>query len=201
MNSDLQTRPAAASSEGRVTPDAIVSEAIRLLNEAGIDGVSLRPLAARLGIKAPSLYWHFRDKSALLAAIIERIFEEGLRSVPSHRHWQDWMRGFGRAMWDTQATTRDFTRLVTTTLLPDAQLERTLRRISDSMAGIDLEAAEAMRIQSSVQVLVLGWSAFANAPYASKLAEVLDFEALAMENLELLIAGETLKLAAGPNRG
>src|SRR5262245_21552278 len=108
--------------DGRLTPDLIVDESLRLLNEQGLAGVSLRNLARRLGISAPSLYWHFPDKSALLGAVIERLFDAGLDSVPPHRDWQSWMRDFGAAMWKMQSATRDFCGLVTTTNISAEQL-------------------------------------------------------------------------------
>jgi TetR/AcrR family tetracycline transcriptional repressor len=183
--------------EGRLTPESIVDEAIRLLQEEGVESVSLRKLAARLGIAAPSLYWHFADKSALLAAIVERIFLAGLDSVPPHPDWKDWMRAFGAAMWKTHRSTRDFARLVATTDIEADHMDRVIGRILAALAHIDLEKGEAMRIQSTIQALVLGWSTFANSPYAGKLSETLDFEKLVPETLELLIAGESVKLARG----
>jgi hypothetical protein len=97
-------------------------------------------------------------------------------------------------MWRQQAATRDFSRLVTTTHISDAQLERTMEQLRVVVSRLDLEVEEAMRIQASVQALVLGWAVFAHAPYAAKLAEVLAFDSVVMESLDLLIAGETLKL-------
>ncbi|MFD4658196.1 TetR/AcrR family transcriptional regulator C-terminal domain-containing protein [Kitasatospora sp. NPDC058444] len=44
----------------------VVDTALNLLNEAGLDGLTLRAIAARLDVKAPALYWHFKDKQALL---------------------------------------------------------------------------------------------------------------------------------------
>ncbi|MFE7528774.1 TetR/AcrR family transcriptional regulator C-terminal domain-containing protein [Kitasatospora sp. NPDC057542] len=44
----------------------VVDAALDLLNEAGLDGLTLRAIAARLDVKAPALYWHFKDKQALL---------------------------------------------------------------------------------------------------------------------------------------
>ncbi|MFE4976498.1 TetR/AcrR family transcriptional regulator C-terminal domain-containing protein [Kitasatospora sp. NPDC056651] len=44
----------------------VVGTALDLLNEAGLDGLTLRAIAARLDVKAPALYWHFKDKQALL---------------------------------------------------------------------------------------------------------------------------------------
>jgi TetR/AcrR family tetracycline transcriptional repressor len=179
-----------------LTPADIVDAAHALLNEEGLDRVSLRRLAQRLGIKAPSLYWHFKDKSELLAAIIEKTFEEGLTTIPHHPDWQSWMRAFGEALWRAQLHTRDFNRLVATTDIPAAQLERTIARVRMALSHVDLEESEAMRIQSSVQALVLGWATFANAPYAGKLGSTQDFDLLVHEHLDLLIAGETVKLAA-----
>jgi TetR/AcrR family transcriptional regulator, tetracycline repressor protein len=182
--------------DSRLTPDSIVEEALHLLNEEGLEGVSLRKLAGRLGISAPSLYWHFPDKSALLAALIERIFDAGLHSVPAHRDWQSWMRDFGAAMWKMQRATRDFSGLVATTPISGDMVERALGKMRAALAHVDLEQAEAMRIQSSIQALVLGWSALAHAPYAGKLAETLDFDVMVRDTLELLIAGESLKLTS-----
>ena len=177
--------------------DNIIDEALRLLNEEGLEGVSLRKLAQRLRIQAPSLYHHFENKSALLAAIIERIFDTGLDSVPAHQHWQEWMRAFGEAMWRAQRETRDFCRLISTTNISEDQLARTLGRIRTALTNVDMDLEEAMRIQSSVQALILGWAVFSHTPYADRLGRTVDYEGLVRENLELLIAGEALKLAAG----
>ncbi|MEU3525334.1 TetR/AcrR family transcriptional regulator C-terminal domain-containing protein [Streptomyces sp. NPDC038707] len=44
----------------------VVGTALRLLNEVGLEGLTLRAIARELDVKAPALYWHFRDKQALL---------------------------------------------------------------------------------------------------------------------------------------
>jgi TetR/AcrR family tetracycline transcriptional repressor len=177
-----------------LTMETIVDEAIRLLNEEGLDGVSLRKLAARLGVKAPSLYWHFPDKAALMSALMERIFNGCLDSVPDSRDWQVWMRSFGSVLWRTQQSVRDFGRLITTTDVPAAQLARTAERIRSRMRGRNLPEEDAMRLQATIQALMTGWSAFAQAPYAKTLARTLDFEAMAMQDLETIIAGQAGKL-------
>jgi TetR/AcrR family transcriptional regulator, tetracycline repressor protein len=180
-------------SESPLSRETIIAEAIELLNENGLDGVTLRKLATRLGIKAPSLYWHFRDKGALLSAVMETVFQRGLDAVPAHRDWRKWMRAFGLAMWRTQQVTRDFSRLVTTTDMDDAQLARTRALLRRALQRLDLPVAEAMRLQSSVQALVLGWSAFAHAPYADKLASAMDFTRMLRRDLTLLLAGEATR--------
>ena len=47
----------------------IVAAARKLAEAEGLEALTLRRLAAELGIQAPSLYKHFPDKAALLAAL------------------------------------------------------------------------------------------------------------------------------------
>lgn len=49
--------------------NALVSEGLKLLEQAGHSDFTLRDLARRVGVSAAALYAHFADKSALLAAI------------------------------------------------------------------------------------------------------------------------------------
>lgn len=48
----------------------IVAAARELLEAQGPDGLSMRRVAERVGIRAPSIYKHFPDKEALEAALI-----------------------------------------------------------------------------------------------------------------------------------
>ena len=67
----------ASSVPEALTPRAreIVDAALELLEEEGADGLSMRRIAERLGIRAPSIYKHLPDKQALEAAIISVGFE------------------------------------------------------------------------------------------------------------------------------
>jgi TetR/AcrR family transcriptional regulator, tetracycline repressor protein len=42
--------------------DQIIAAALTLLDERGLDGLTTRALADRLGIRQPALYWHFKDR-------------------------------------------------------------------------------------------------------------------------------------------
>lgn len=52
--------------------DQVVAVAEDLLDRLGPDGLSMRTIAAEVGIRAPSLYRHFPDKAAIEAALQER---------------------------------------------------------------------------------------------------------------------------------
>jgi AcrR family transcriptional regulator len=62
----------------RLSPRAreIVAAARELLDEEGAGGVSMRRVAERLGIRAPSIYKHLPDKAALEAALVSATFVE-----------------------------------------------------------------------------------------------------------------------------
>jgi AcrR family transcriptional regulator len=68
------TRPGsvATSARGR----ELVAAGRRLLEEEGPEALTMRRLADRVGIRAPSLYKHLPDKAALEAAIIATGLEE-----------------------------------------------------------------------------------------------------------------------------
>jgi AcrR family transcriptional regulator len=53
----------------KVTPELIVHRARGMIESEGVEALSLNKLAAELGIAAPSLYNHFRNKTALLQAV------------------------------------------------------------------------------------------------------------------------------------
>jgi TetR/AcrR family tetracycline transcriptional repressor len=190
--------PKSIPETSRLSRDSIVDEGVRLLGEEGLDGVSLRNLAGRLGVRAPSLYWHVPDKNALLAAMMERIFTGCIESVPAKSHWRDWMLEFGAAMWRTQAATRDFVRLFTTSPMGDEQVQRTNALIAERVSVLDIPPKESMRIQGSVQVLITGWSIFAHTRFAPALH--MDFHARALRDLKLLLEGEAMHLPKAHGR-
>jgi AcrR family transcriptional regulator len=54
------------------TRDQMVAAAANLLDEAGPEAVTLRAIAARVGVSHNAPYKHFADKEALLAAVAAR---------------------------------------------------------------------------------------------------------------------------------
>ncbi|WP_455906849.1 TetR family transcriptional regulator [Pantoea stewartii] len=64
--------------------EIIIKEALLLLNEVGIESVSTRKIAQRLGVEQPALYWHFKNKKELLKAMAyEAIKNHNASPLPS----------------------------------------------------------------------------------------------------------------------
>ncbi len=49
-----------------LTREQIVAAAFQVLDEHGLDGLTMRRVAGRLGVQAAALYWHVSDKADLL---------------------------------------------------------------------------------------------------------------------------------------
>ncbi len=59
-----------------VTAERIVDIAVEMVDRDGPDGLTMRGLAAQLGVAVTAIYWHVGDKDALLAAVADRVATE-----------------------------------------------------------------------------------------------------------------------------
>ncbi len=57
------------------TKERILKSALKLFSEYGYESVSVEQIAAAVGIKAPSLYNHYKSKKAIFDAILEESAE------------------------------------------------------------------------------------------------------------------------------
>ncbi|MFI6300077.1 TetR/AcrR family transcriptional regulator [Nonomuraea sp. NPDC050790] len=75
--SSVWTRPTRTRrARPELSREQIVSEAIRLLDEEGIDALTMRRLGSRLDAVAPALYYHVNSKDELLELIVDQIYGE-----------------------------------------------------------------------------------------------------------------------------
>jgi TetR/AcrR family tetracycline transcriptional repressor len=77
-----------------LTRHDVIAGAIDLADSDGLDALTLRSLAARLGVQAPTLYWHVRNKSELLDALADAIMDDvlaGLSPREPDMDWREWM--------------------------------------------------------------------------------------------------------------
>jgi len=77
-------RPTAAvrkRAHGEESRERIVDAAREIAGERGYDGTSIALVSERSGLPASSIYWHFKDKDQLIAAVIERSFNRWLEGM------------------------------------------------------------------------------------------------------------------------
>jgi TetR/AcrR family transcriptional regulator, tetracycline repressor protein len=72
----------------RIHRGQVIQDALDILDEEGLDGLTMRVLAKKLKIKAPSLYWHFANKQELVDALADALMEPVARELDLQADWQ-----------------------------------------------------------------------------------------------------------------
>lgn len=131
--------------------------ALDLLNEAGIDALSTRKLADRLGVQSPTLYWHFKNKAELLAAMNEAIMlEHTRRQAEEQASWQDGFVANAHSFRRALLAYRDGARLHAGTRPHGAHFDAIESRLNRlHAAGFTPE--QAIGLMLAMSRFVLGW--------------------------------------------
>jgi TetR/AcrR family tetracycline transcriptional repressor len=81
-----------------VTRERVIEAALRLIDDEGIEALTMRRLARTLGVDAMALYYHLPDKQSLLRALVESVFS---RLAPEETGtWQERLASWARAYRD-----------------------------------------------------------------------------------------------------
>ncbi len=81
----------------KLTQRRIAEAALAAIDADGIDALTMRRLAERLGSSAMSLYTYFPDKEAVLDGVAQLLLAE-VESPPEDAHWRDAMRFIMRSV-------------------------------------------------------------------------------------------------------
>ncbi len=100
----------------RISPEAVIRAALEVLDEEGLDDVTLRKIASKLDIRAPTLYWHFKNKSDLIDDMAEVILKDGgmydLKPPKDGGAWAEWLAQTAHSLRRAMVSHRDGGRVV-----------------------------------------------------------------------------------------
>jgi AcrR family transcriptional regulator len=88
-NSGTRTPPAAP----RLSKAAVLDRALAVGDAVGLEALTIRRLATDLGVTPMALYWHFRSKEELLAALGDRVWQEIDLDLDPAADWPVQLRG------------------------------------------------------------------------------------------------------------
>ncbi|MET7378189.1 TetR/AcrR family transcriptional regulator [Streptomyces sp. NPDC005526] len=137
----------------------VAATALTLLNATGLDGLTLRAIAGELNVKAPALYWHFKDKQALLDEMATEMYRRivARTSLDPADTWQEWLLKANRGLRAILLGYRDGAKVYSGSRFTDIehaqQLEETLRLFT--AAGFTL--AQAVRANSTATSYTIGF--------------------------------------------
>ncbi len=74
-----ETKTRQRRADGELSRARILDAATEIAAERGYEGTSIGAVSTKCGLPASSIYWHFKDKDDLIAAVIERSFNNWLK--------------------------------------------------------------------------------------------------------------------------
>ncbi|MFE0987812.1 TetR/AcrR family transcriptional regulator [Streptomyces rochei] len=137
----------------------VADTALDLLNEVGLDGLTLRAIARELDVKAPALYWHFKDKQALLDEMATEMYRRMVAdtSLDPADTWRERLlktnRGLRAALLRYRDGAKVFSGSRCTGAVHAEQMESDLRLFTT--AGLTLP--QAVRATTTAYVFTLGF--------------------------------------------
>jgi TetR/AcrR family tetracycline transcriptional repressor len=136
-----------------LTRERLVAAALELINDDGLEGLSMRALADRLEVKAASLYWHVRDRGELLELLAEAILETV--TPPRQRStWRESIPVIVEALGRRVSAQKDANRIL---LEAPGTLERsdTFADLKTHLRSAGLQVTEASEVALMVMVHVI----------------------------------------------
>jgi AcrR family transcriptional regulator len=99
--------------DGELSRERILDAATEIAAERGYEGTSIALVSAKCGLPASSIYWHFKHKDDLIAAVIERSFADWLKAwqVPAEGAPRDRLVGLAMQIAKALLDSPDFIRL------------------------------------------------------------------------------------------
>jgi TetR/AcrR family tetracycline transcriptional repressor len=124
--------------------EGVVEAALGLLDEGGVEGLSMRRLAERLGVKAASLYWHVRNKEELLGLLADEICAgvgEPARDLP----WREKLETLARENRRVLLLHRDAARILAGTVPTGPNRLRLAETMLGTLLGAGFSKRDAVR--------------------------------------------------------
>jgi AcrR family transcriptional regulator len=124
----------------------MVRSALDLLDEVGLDGLTVRRLAERLGVQNPALYWHFKNKRELLNEMAKDMLANAFGDIEppaTDELWPDWLAGIAERFRRALLTHRDGARVIASADLTASALQEVQEKALGVLiaAGLDLRTA------------------------------------------------------------
>jgi TetR/AcrR family tetracycline transcriptional repressor len=153
-------RVMASESDPSAEQQRIVKAALDLLDEVGLNELSLRKLATKLDLKAPALYWYFKNKGLLIDYMAEAILQTEFKSIspkPDNLPWQDWLVDVCKRLRQAMTSKRDGARIVAGAhLYPAITLLRVYEATQETLISAGIEPQKADLIATTAIHLTFG---------------------------------------------
>jgi TetR/AcrR family transcriptional regulator, tetracycline repressor protein len=102
----------------QLSREQVLAAALGLLDEAGLEQLTMRRLAAALGVQNGATYWHFRSKQALLEAMADTLLAGLMAGLDTESPWTERITELARRLRRALLSRRDGARLFSAAFFP-----------------------------------------------------------------------------------
>jgi TetR/AcrR family transcriptional regulator, tetracycline repressor protein len=145
----------------RVGREPVVRAGLKLLDEGGLEAVTLRAIAAELGVKAPTLYWRFKNKQDLVDEMATRVlidWAESFKGPAQMASWQAWALAYGSSLREMLLRYRDGARMVSGSRLTDSGLYASMEQALEIFQAHGIAPADATLCMTTIYSYVVGFT-------------------------------------------
>jgi AcrR family transcriptional regulator len=143
---------------GSLSPDLIVKESLRLLDQEGTDGFSLPKLGRALGADPTAVYRHFASKDDLILAIADALIEEAMTGISAQPCWVDTLVDTTRRLRRTYLAHPAAASLSACRTTQRPAEMKTVDIIIGAVLAAGFEGAEAALVYRAVGDFTLAWA-------------------------------------------
>jgi TetR/AcrR family transcriptional regulator, tetracycline repressor protein len=145
----------------RVGREPVIRAGLKLLDGGGLEAVTLRAIAAELGVKAPTLYWRFKNKQDLVDDMATQVlvdWAESFRREPQPTAWPEWAAAYGMHLRTTLLRYRDGARMVSGSRLTDTRLYAPIERALTLFQANGIAPPDAAMCLGTIYSYVIGFT-------------------------------------------
>jgi TetR/AcrR family transcriptional regulator, tetracycline repressor protein len=96
----------------------VLAAALGLLDEVGLEQLTMRRLAAALGVQTGATYWHFRSKQDLLESMADTLLTDLMAGLDTEPPWTERITELARRLRRALLSRRDGARLFSAAFFP-----------------------------------------------------------------------------------
>jgi TetR/AcrR family transcriptional regulator, tetracycline repressor protein len=174
----------------KIGRDQITEAALALMQEHGLDGLGMRALAERLGVRASALYWHVPSKGGLYALMTGHFYGTAYAQASTAPGPQEWLERLGATFRESLLAYRDSARLCAIAPPAVSDTPEAKEQMTVDLTRFGLTQEQALNAVASVFALTLGWVVYEQSETMhDHLVGMLDFDTAFSAGLQAIVGG------------